>query len=155
MLTQKKTLTFNKENHKWNLECKAWEDEMTRLFRKNHTYRDDEGNEKKYKDDQDFSDPMDDHTKHPLWRDPKNDLIMKDSFSELLEIKAKGKDSVALEMISYGWVSNTFTHYVCRNIDDDKAEYAVRFSSPYPSVIHLVPVFQFVFERYPKYLHLR
>jgi len=155
MIAQKKTLTFNKENSRWYLECKEWEDEMTRLFRKNHAYIDDQGHKVKYEAVRDYSNPLDDHTKHPLWHEPKNDLVMEDTFSELLENKAKGRDSIQLEMISYGWVSNTFTHYVCRNIDGDKAEYAVRFDTSKPNIIHLTPVFQYLFERFPKYIHLK
>jgi hypothetical protein len=155
MPVQKKTLTFNKENNKWYLECKEYEEEMTKLFRKNHSYKDGDGRIVKYEVVQDFTNPMDDHTKHPKWHDPKEDLIMEDSFVKMLEKKAKGKNSTQFEMISYGWVSNTFTHYVCDNIEGDRAQYTVRFNSQYPSTIHLTQIFQYLFERFPKYIHLK
>lgn len=59
MLTQKRTLTFNKENdNRWYLSCQKYEEEKTRMFRATFTYINKEGRITKYEAKQDFTNPM-------------------------------------------------------------------------------------------------
>lgn len=156
MLVQKKTLTFNKEKNHWYLECKQWEDEQTELFRRTNYYEDKDGLIVKYSAVRDLTNPLDDHTKHPLWHDPHEDLIMADTFGKLLEKKANGKKTIQMDMASYGWVSNTFTHYDRMSYDASGARYVLRFDSELPKEIDLTPIFQYVFDGIiPQYLHLK
>jgi len=156
MLVQKKTLTFNKENNLWYVDCKEWEEKQTQLFRETHIHSIGNGNYANYKKELDLSDPLDNHTKHPKWRDPRQDLIMDESFGKLIEQKAHGKKTIAIEIVSYGWVSETFTHYECKTIKEDGALYDIRSDSNLQSQILLTPIFQYLFDGfYPKYIHLK
>lgn len=158
MIAQLRTLTFFKENERWYLECEEWVELQTKLFRKYHTYMNEEGKITKYNEERDFTNPMDDHTKHPDWIDPSRGetLVMDDSLVALIEQKAGGADRVQLDMISYGWVSDTFAHYLREEIGKDGARYSARFETPYPKSFLLKPVFSFLFAGvYPLYLHVK
>lgn len=154
MLTQKKVLTFNREkNNRWYVESKEWEELQTKHFRKTHTYEDEEGKTQYYNEEQDFSNPLDDHTKHPAWRDPHEDLVMDDSFEALLQKMAAGARQVKMEVISYGWVSNTYTHYYRSGYDENGANYELRFKADLPAHIRLTPICLFLFDGYPEHFH--
>ena len=129
MITQLRTLTFFKENGRWYLECEEWVELMIKEFRRTHTYKNEAGKVTKYNVVQDLSNPLDDHTKHPDWQDPSRGetLVMDASFVALIGQKAGGADRVQLDMISYGWVSNTFAHYLREEIGKDGARYTARF----------------------------
>jgi hypothetical protein len=157
-ITQLRTITFFKENNLWYLECPEWVERQTKLFRKTHTYKNEEGKNTKYNLVQDFSNPLDDHTKHPDWSDPSRDkaLVMDDSFVALLEQRACGDMSMTLDIISYGCVSNTFAHYKRTSIDKDGALYTDRFDSSFPKTFLLKPIFYFLFsDVYPLYIHVK
>lgn len=157
MLTQKKTLTFNKENdNRWYIVCNEYEELLTKEFRETFTYVDAEGHTQKYETEQDQSNPLDDHTKHPAWPscNPHKDLVMDESFEKLLEKLADGKPQVVIEVISYGWVANTFTHYQRCTIDGKGAEYELRFRNDLPQHIRLTPICRFLFDGlYPEHFH--
>jgi len=157
MLTQKKTLTFNKENdNRWYLECKEYEEKMTKEFRETFTYTDNEGHIKKYEPKQDLANPLDDHTKHPAWPscDPHKDLVMAESFEQLLDELSESGRQVTLDVISYGWVANTFTHYQRCSIDGQGAEYELRFRKDLTRRIRLTPICRFLFDGlYPEHFH--
>ena len=159
MITQLRTLTFFKENGRWYLECEEWVELMTKEFRRTHTYKNDEGKMTKYNEERDFSNPLDDHTKHPAWSDPSRGeaLVMDDSFVALIEQKAGGADRAQLDMISYGWVSNTFAHYLReKEVGKEGARYKARFETLYPETFLLKPVFSFLFAGvYPRYIHVK
>ena len=158
MITQLRTLTFFKENGQWYLECEEWVELMTKEFRKTHTYKNEAGKVTKYNEVQDLSNPLDDHTKHPDWQDPSRGetLVMDDSFVALIEQKACGADRVKLDMISYGWVSNAFAHYLREEIGKEGARYTARYETPYPEPFLLKPVFSFLFAgTYPLYIHVK
>lgn len=157
MLTQKKTLTFNKEtNNHWYLVCDEYEEKVTKEFRETFTYTDTEGKVQKYETEQDLTNPLDDHTKHPAWPscDPHKNLVMAESFEQLLETLAKGERTVTIDVISYGWVANTYTHYHRIAIDGEGAEYELRFRNDLPQRIRLTPICRFLFDGlYPEYFH--
>ncbi len=158
MITQLRTLTFFKENGLWYVECEEWVEHQTKLFRETHTYTNEAGKTVKYNEEQDFDDPLDDHTKHPDWSDPSRSrvLVMDDSFVALIEQKAQGADRVQLDMISYGWVSDTFAHYLRDEIGKQGARYVARFATPYPETFLLTPIFHFLFAgAYPLYIHVK
>lgn len=159
MLTQKKALTFNKENdNRWYLSCKEYEEEKARMFRATFTYINEEGRETKYETKQDFSNPMDDHTKHPAWPsfEPHQDLMMDESFELLLEGLAKGNRLVTLEVISYGFVSNTYTHVHRFAFDENGADYEFRFRHDLPQRFRLTPICRYLFDGgYPEHFHGR
>lgn len=149
---------FHKEaDGRWYLESPEWEQEQTQLFRETHKYLDEEdGKWKSYQEKQDLSDPKDDHTKHPEWRDPRMDqrLIMDPTFEALLEKLAKGKLSVALDVLAYGWVSNTYVHYQRTSYDESGASYRLRFGNDLPERFRLTPICRWVFDgSYPEFLH--
>ena len=156
-MTQKKTLTFNKENdNRWYLECKEYEEKKAKEFRQIFTYTDEEGHIQSYEEEQDFDNPLDDHTKHPDWPsfEPHKDLVMAESFELLLEKLAGGKRQVVLDVISYGWVANTFAHYQRCTIDGQGAEYELRFRNDLPQRIRLTPICRFLFGGlYPLHIH--
>lgn len=157
MLTQNKTLTFNKENdNRWYIECKEYEEKKTQEFRATFTYMDEKGHETKYEKVQDLTNPMDDHTKHPAWPgcEPHKDLVMDETFEQLLELLAKGQRKVMLEVFAYGWVANTYTHYQRCSIDGQGAEYKLRFRNDLPERVRLTPVCRFIFDGlYPEHFH--
>lgn len=157
MIAQKKTLTFNKENdNRWYLECSEYEEKVTKEFRETFTYTDAEGHVKHYEKEFDPANPLDDHTKHPVWPsvEPHKDLIMAKSFENLLEKLAHGKRSITLDAISYGWVANTFTHYQRCSIDGQGAEYELRFRDDLPQRIRLTPICRYLFDGcYPEHIH--
>lgn len=157
MMTQKKTLTFNKENdNRWYLSCKEYEEKVTKEFRATFTYVDGDGHIQHYKEEQDLSNPLDDHTKHPAWPsfEPHKHLVMAESFEQLLEKLANGAQEVKLEVIAYGWVANTYTHYQRCLIDGQGAEYELRFRHDLPQRIRLTPICRFVFNGlYPEHFH--
>ena len=157
-ITELRTMTFFKENGLWYLECPEWVERQTRLFRKTHTYKNEEGKNTKYNEVQDLRNPLDDHTKHPNWKDPSRDqaLVMGESFVALLEQKACGASTVTLDIISYGCVSNTFAHYLRTRVDEDGAVYTDRFQSALPRTFLLKPIFYFLFsDVYPLYIHIK
>ena len=141
------------------MECEEWVELMTKEFRRTHTYKNDEGKMTKYNEERDFSNPLDDHTKHPAWSDPSRGeaLVMDDSFVALIEQKAGGADRAQLDMISYGWVSNTFAHYLReKEVGKEGARYKARFETLYPETFLLKPVFSFLFAGvYPRYIHVK
>ena len=96
MITQLRTLILFKENGRWYLECEEWVELMTKEFRRTHTYKNEEGKVTKFNEERDFSNPLDDHTKHPDWQDPSRGetLVIDDSFVALIEQKACGADRV-------------------------------------------------------------
>jgi len=157
MLIQKKTLVFNKENDNcWYVECKKWEEEQTKLFRETHLHLDKEGKIVPYEKELQLDNPLDDHTKHEEWRDPHADLAMDDSFGKMLDQMAAGKKIVTIEMLSYGWVCNTFTHYRFVGLDLQVAEYELRFDTGLPAHIRLTPIFRYIFDsNYPLHLHVK
>lgn len=156
MLTQKTTLTFIKENNNWSIVCDAWVDKKTAEFRATNVYFDESGKTVKYEKVQDFSNPLDDHTKHPLWSDPRKDLVMSEGFAELLEAASKDGKTAQIEFISYGWVSNTFSHYCLKSSDKTGADYEIRFGNEMPKQLRLTPVFRFILDsEYPDYIHLK
>jgi hypothetical protein len=82
--------------------------------------------------------------------------VMDASLVALIEQKACGADRVQLDMISYGWVSNTFAHYLREEIGKEGARYTARFETPYPETFLLKPVFSFLFAgTYPLYIHVK
>ena len=157
MLTQKKTLTFNKENNnRWYLSCKEYEEMVTKEFRATFTYINEEGRITKYETVQDMSNPKDDHTQHPEWPrfEPHQNLMMDESFEQLLEVLAKGDQQVTLEVISYGFVSNTNTHIHRLAFDETGADYEFRFRHDLPQRFRLTPICRFLFDgSYPEYFH--
>ena len=161
MLTREKTLTFHKENDgHWYLESQEYEDEMTKEFRATRKYTDDDGRLCSYENEQDFSNPLDDHTRHPEWPDclaaMHQDRMMSESFASLLERHARDGQEVVIDVISYGWVSDTYAHLQLCSIDDQGADYEFRFSKDLPQRIRLRPIFLFLFDgRYPKYYHCK
>ena len=158
MITQLRTLIFFKENGRWYLECGEWVELMTKEFRRTHTYKNEEGKVTKYNEERDFSNPLDDHTKHPDWQESSRGetLVMDDSFVALIEQKACRADRVQLDMISYGLVCNTFAHYLREEIGKGGARYTARFETPSPETFLLKPVFSFLFAgTYPLYIHVK
>lgn len=157
MLTQKKTLTFNKENdNRWYIVCDEYEEKVTKEFRETFTYTDTEGKVQKYETEQDLTNPLYDHTKHPAWPscDPHKNLVMTESFEQLLETLAKGERTVTIDVISYGWVANTYTHCHRITIDGEGAEYELRFRNGLPQRIRLTPICRFLFDGlYPEHFH--
>lgn len=157
MLTQKKTLTFNKEsNNRWYVVCNEYEEKVTKQFRETFTYVDADGHTQKYAKKQDLTNPLDDHTKHPAWPscEPHKDLVMAESFERLLDVLAQGGRQVVIDVIAYGWVSNTFTHYHRCQIDGQGAEYELRFRNDLPQCIRLTPFCRFIFDGlYPEHFH--
>ena len=157
MLTKEMMLTFNKENdNRWYLVCHEYEQKVAMKFRETFTYTDAEGHIQRYEEEQDLSNPLDDHTKHPAWPiyEPHKDLVMAESFEQLLDKLAGGKRQVTIEAISYGWVSNTFAHNQRCSIDDEGAEYELRFRHDLPQRIRLTPICRFLFDGlYPEHFH--
>ena len=79
---------------------------------------------------------------------------MAESFELLLEQLAGGKRQVTIEAISYGWVANTFAHYLRCTIDGQGAEYELRFRHDLPQRIRLTPICRFLFGGlYPLHIH--
>lgn len=162
MLTQKKTLTFQKENdNRWYLVCDEYKEEKTKEFRMAFTHEDKDGKPAKYEEKQDFRDPLDDHTKHPAWPEYEfcfhKKLMMNETFEALLEkFAAKGSNEVTLEVISYGYVANAFTHIHRLSIDDQGAEYEFRFRKDLPQRFRLTPFCCYLFDGlYPEHFHGR
>lgn len=158
MISQLRTLSFFKENGLWYVECEEWVEHQTKTFRKTHTYMNEAGKTVKYNEVQDFDNPLDDHTKHPDWSDPSRSkmLVMDDSFVTLIEQHAQGAENVQLEIISYGFVSNTFAHYMCVEAGKQGARYVARFATPYTETFLLTPIFHFLFAgAYPLYIHVK
>ena len=158
MITQKIILSFNKESdNRWYVVCPQWEEEQTKLFRETFTYVDENGKIQKYEEVLNPDNPLDDHTKNPMWKDPHNDLIMDETFEVLLDSRlSNGKRQVSLEMISYGWVSNALAHYQLKEEDRNGAEYVLRFGFNKVNSFHLTRIFPFVFKgTFPKVLHLK
>lgn len=157
MLTQRQTLTFNKEkDNRWYIVCKEYEEKKTQEFRTTFTYVNAKGEIKNYNLVQDKNDPLDDHTKHPSWPsfEPRKDLVMAESFGQLLDKLAQGGRQLVLDVIAYGWVSNTYTHYQRCSIDDEGADYELRFRIDLPQRIRLTPVCRFLFDGlYPEHFH--
>lgn len=159
MLTQKKTLVFNKENdNRWYVECKKWEEEQTALFRETHVHLDADGKSVPYEKEQQLDNPLDDHTKHEEWRDPHADLVVNDSIAALLEqFCKKGSRQVKVEVLTYGWVSNTHAHYLRKSIGAKGCEYELRYDlKELPKSFCLTPLFCYIFEcSFPNYLHVK
>lgn len=156
MLTQKKVLTFNREkNNRWYVESKEWEELQAKIFRQTHTYEDEDGKTQHYEEEQNFSNPMDDHTKHPDWCDHRLDkeLMMDESFELLLQKLSCGDRQVKMEVISYGWVSNNYTHYHRTKVDENGADYELRFKADLPIHIRLTPICRSLFDCYPEHIH--
>lgn len=157
-ITQLRTITFQKEQGRWFLKSEEWVELQTRIFRQTHTYLNEKGKMTKYNEVQDFSDPYDDHTKHPEWSDPRwsEALVADGPLVTLIEQKAHGALRVQIDFISYGWVSDTFAHYQLEEVASDGARYKARFATSYPETLHLKPVFHFLFANaYPRYLHVK
>ena len=156
MLTTKQILTFNKEkNGNWYVESKAWEDAQTKRFRQIFTYLDKDGKIKNYEKEQDMSNPLDDHTKHPDWRDPHEDLLMHESFGAMLDKVAGNSRQLKIEVVAYGWVSNCFSHFQRQEIGFEGARYKTRFRQDLPQEFLLSPITLFLFGTYPEHFHAR
>ena len=155
MLTSNQTLTLNKEkNGSWYVECKSWEEKQTALFRETFMYIDNDGKLQKYEKEQDFSNPLDDHTKNPSWRDPHEDLVMYESVGQMLDEIAKGRKTLRIEVCANGWVSNTFIHLRRVDLTEKGAYYEPRFTKN-PKRYLLTPIARFIMDIYPENLHIK
>lgn len=167
MLNEKKVLNFIKESKgKWYVECKEWDLDQTRVFRRTHEkhYKDsfsDKDEHWKYLDTQDMSNPLDDHTQHEEWNEWSERWIhesrkMDDTVCLLLDMISEGKNSLSLEFITYSWVSNTYTHVRRVAIDSVGAEYEFRFRKDLPVTFRVTPMLCYIFSGvYPKYFHIK
>lgn len=138
-LSKLRTFTFNKDaDGNWYLESKEFEDYITKLFRETHTYTNENDKQQTYASERDLENPLDDHTKHPEWVEPRTYLKMNEDMNSLLDIIAGNPNknqSVTLDTISYGFVCNTFMHYHFVEQTPDggaiyKLQYKGRFDLP-------------------------
>lgn len=160
MKNQKTVMEFRKESdNRWYLVCPEYEEKVTKEFRSTHSYLDEEGKTCFYEDEQDFSNPLDDHTKHPDWKiwDPHRDLVMTDSFVRLLQsMGGKKPDVIHLDVIAYGFVANTYVLYHRTSFDETGADYELIIGDGCPEKIRVSGFCYTFYDRcYPEYFHFK